>query len=109
MEETESRVEVYITTDTSGAPHKAGEPKLYVMYDAAKPEAGKLYFTEAEWDAFVLGVKDGEFDLDENGNLPPVPASQQTTGEQTTGEQTTGEQTTGEQTTGQRPGGQQER
>ena len=46
------------------------------MYDAAKPEAGKLYFTEAEWDAFVLGVRDGEFDLDENGNLPPVPADQ---------------------------------
>jgi hypothetical protein len=46
------------------------------MYDAAKPEAGKLYFTEAEWDAFVLGVKDGEFDLDENGQLPPVPADQ---------------------------------
>ena len=46
------------------------------MYDAAKPEAGKLYFTEAEWDAFVLGVKDGEFDLDENGKLPPVPADQ---------------------------------
>ena len=43
------------------------------MYDAAKPEAGKLYFTEAEWDAFVLGVKDGEFDLDEHGQLPPVP------------------------------------
>jgi hypothetical protein len=69
----ESRVEVYITTDTSQAPHKADEDKLYVMYDAAKPEAGKLYFTEAEWDAFVLGVKDGEFDLDENGNLPPLP------------------------------------
>jgi hypothetical protein len=77
MEETDSRVEVYVTTDTSDAPHKAGEPKLYVMYDAAKPEAGKLYFTEAEWDAFVLGVKDGEFDLDENGNLPPVPLDQQ--------------------------------
>ena len=77
MEEMESRVEVYVTTDTSEAPHKAGEPKLYVMYDAAKPEAGKLYFTEAEWDAFVLGVKDGEFDLDENGNLPPVPLDQQ--------------------------------
>ncbi len=77
MEETESRVEVYVTTDTAGAPpSKTGEPKLYVMYDAAKPEAGRLYFTEAEWDAFVLGVKDGEFDLDENGNLPPVPASQ---------------------------------
>jgi hypothetical protein len=69
----ESRVEVVVTTDTSAAPHKAGEDKLYVMFDAAKPEAGKLYFTEAEWDAFVLGVKDGEFDLDEDGNLPPLP------------------------------------
>jgi hypothetical protein len=69
----ESRVEVIVTTDTSAAPHKADESKLYVMFDAAKPEAGKLYFTEAEWDAFVLGVKDGEFDLDEDGNLPPLP------------------------------------
>jgi len=25
---------------------------------------------EAEWEAFVLGVKDGEFDLDESRNLP---------------------------------------
>jgi hypothetical protein len=72
----ESRVEVIVTTDTSAAPHKAGVRKLYVMFDAAKPEAGKLYFTEAEWDAFVLGVKDGEFDLDEDGNLPPLPGQQ---------------------------------
>jgi hypothetical protein len=68
----ESRVEVYITTDTSAAPHKAGEAKLYVMYDAAHPDGDKLYFTEAEWEAFVLGVRDGEFDLDESGNLPPL-------------------------------------
>ncbi len=66
----ESRVEVYVTTDTSAAPHKAGEPRLYVMYDAANPGGDKLYFTEAEWEAFVLGVRDGEFDLDESGNLP---------------------------------------
>ena len=66
----ESRVEVYVTTDTSAAPHKADEAKLYVMYDAASPEGDKLYFTEAEWAALVLGVKDGEFDLDESGNLP---------------------------------------
>jgi len=66
----DSRVEVYVTTDTSAAPHKADEAKLYVMYDAAHPDGDKLYFTEAEWDAFVLGVKDGEFDLDESGNLP---------------------------------------
>jgi len=69
----DSRVEVYITTDTSGAPHKADEPKLYVMYDAANPDGDKLYFSEAEWEAFVLGVKDGEFDLDEEGNLPELP------------------------------------
>jgi hypothetical protein len=66
----DSRVEVYVTTDTSAAPHKAEEPRLYVMYDAADPDGDKLYFTEAEWEAFVLGVKDGEFDLDESGNLP---------------------------------------
>jgi hypothetical protein len=66
----ESRVEVYVTTDTSAAPHKADEPRLYVMYDAASPDGDKLYFTEAEWEAFVFGVKDGEFDLDESGNLP---------------------------------------
>jgi hypothetical protein len=41
------------------------------MYDAANP-ADKLYFTEAEWSAFVAGVKDGEFDLDEYGELPPL-------------------------------------
>jgi Domain of unknown function (DUF397) len=69
----ESRVEVYVTTDTTAAPHKADEPKLYVMYDAAHPDGDKLYFSEAEWDAFVLGVKDGEFDLDEDGNLPELP------------------------------------
>jgi hypothetical protein len=73
----ESRVEVIVTTDTSGAPpSKVGAGKLYVLFDAAKPEAGRLYFTEAEWDAFVLGVRDGEFDLDEDGNLPPVPPEQ---------------------------------
>jgi len=66
----QSRVEVYVTTDTSAAPHKAGESRLYVMYDAAHPDGDKLYFTEAEWEAFVLGVKDGEFDLDESGHLP---------------------------------------
>lgn len=27
-------------------------------------------FTRAEWDAFVSGVRNGEFDLDESGRLP---------------------------------------
>jgi Domain of unknown function (DUF397) len=72
MENEYSRVEVEVVSDTSGAPgHKSGEALLYVMYDAANP-ADKLYFTEAEWSAFVAGVKDGEFDLDESGQLPPL-------------------------------------
>jgi hypothetical protein len=71
----EGGVEVIVTTDTSGAPHKAGASKLYVMRNSGDPDGPKLYFTEAEWDAFVLGVKDGEFDLDAEGNLPPLPGS----------------------------------
>jgi hypothetical protein len=68
----ESRVVVDVITDTSAAPVKTGQDKLYVMYDAGRPGAGKLYFTQAEWDAFVAGVKDGEFDLDDAGNLPDL-------------------------------------
>ena len=56
-----SRVEVVVTTDTSAAPHKAGDGCLYVMFDAADPDGARLYFTQDEWDAFILGVKDGEF------------------------------------------------
>ncbi len=58
----QSRVEVIVTTDTSAAPHKAGEGCLYVMFDAADPDGAKLYFTQDEWDAFILGVRSGEFD-----------------------------------------------
>jgi hypothetical protein len=68
-----SRVEVAVTTDTSAAPHKAGEGCLYVMFDAADPDGARLYFTQAEWDAFILGVKDGEFDSGEDGSRPHVP------------------------------------
>jgi hypothetical protein len=66
----ENCIKVDVIADAADAPHKAGEARLYVMYDAADPDGGKLYFTEAEWEAFVRGVKDGEFDLDESGNLP---------------------------------------
>jgi Domain of unknown function (DUF397) len=31
--------------------------------DAKDPDGPILFFTPAEWDAFVGGVKDGEFDL----------------------------------------------
>jgi Domain of unknown function (DUF397) len=70
--DTTSRVQVRVITDTSAVPVKAGETKLYVMSDSANPDAGRLYFTEGEWDAFVAGVTDGEFDLDEAGDLPDL-------------------------------------
>jgi hypothetical protein len=31
--------------------------------DSKNPEGPALVFTQAEWDAFVGGAKDGEFDL----------------------------------------------
>lgn len=33
------------------------------MRSSATPEGPILIFTEAEWDAFVKGARDGEFDL----------------------------------------------
>jgi hypothetical protein len=56
-------VEVAVTEETSIAAHKADADKLYLMRDSKNPDGPTLAFTEAEWDAFVAGVKDGEFDL----------------------------------------------
>ena len=39
---------------------------LIGMRDASRPDGPVLVFTEAEWDAFVAGAKDGEFDLPED-------------------------------------------
>ena len=39
--------------------------RLIGMRDAQDPDGPVLVFTEAEWDAFVAGAKDGEFDLAE--------------------------------------------
>jgi hypothetical protein len=36
---------------------------LIGMRDGQDPDGQVLVFTEAEWDAFVAGAKDGEFDL----------------------------------------------
>ncbi|MFD9127671.1 DUF397 domain-containing protein [Kitasatospora sp. NPDC059571] len=33
------------------------------MRDGRHPEGPALIFTPAEWEAFVLGARDGEFDL----------------------------------------------
>lgn len=53
--------------------NKVFEPghQAIVMKDAKHPEGPVLYFTEAEWDAFIAGVKDGEFD-DLLEDLPEV-------------------------------------
>lgn len=34
-----------------------------VVRDSKQPDGGVLVFTPSEWDAFVDGAKDGEFDL----------------------------------------------
>ncbi|WP_155348246.1 DUF397 domain-containing protein [Acrocarpospora pleiomorpha] len=47
---------------TDAAAHKADQERLIVFRDSKNPEGPKLYFTPAEWEAFRLGMKDGEFD-----------------------------------------------
>ena len=45
-------------------PHTDGVTYV-AMRQSSKPDGVILVFTPSEWDAFVLGVKDGEFDLPE--------------------------------------------
>nr|WP_204010230.1 DUF397 domain-containing protein [Sphaerimonospora thailandensis] len=52
---------VEATVVSEGVVRKDGD-RLYVLRDSKDPEGPKLFFTPAEWDAFVGGVKDGEFD-----------------------------------------------
>ncbi|MFI6512869.1 DUF397 domain-containing protein [Streptosporangium sp. NPDC050855] len=44
------------------AEHKADADLLFLVRDSKDPNGPKLAFTRSEWDAFVGGVKDGEFD-----------------------------------------------
>ncbi|GAA3444286.1 DUF397 domain-containing protein [Planomonospora venezuelensis] len=55
-------VEVAVV-DAPGTGHKAGLGPLYVLRDSRDPEGPKLFFTQSEWDAFVGGVRLGEFDV----------------------------------------------
>ncbi len=55
-------VEVTATRDTVNTPHKADEDMLYLLRDSKDPRGPKLAFTNSEWEAFIAGVKDGEFD-----------------------------------------------
>jgi hypothetical protein len=38
-------------------------PGIIAVRDSRQPDGPALLFTHAEWDAFVGGVRDGEFDL----------------------------------------------
>lgn len=38
-----------------------------LVRDSKSPEGALLSFTPREWEAFVIGVHRGEFDLDSNG------------------------------------------
>lgn len=42
--------------------NKSEENEVFVVRDSKNPDSAPLVFTRAEWDAFVEGVKDGEFD-----------------------------------------------
>ncbi|HVB46025.1 MAG TPA: DUF397 domain-containing protein [Streptosporangiaceae bacterium] len=55
-------VEVCATHETVLAPHKSGEDLLYLLRDSKDRSGPALAFTTAEWNAFIAGVKDGEFD-----------------------------------------------
>ena len=42
---------------------KEGSDHVIAMRDSNRPGGPVLIFTPAEWEAFTLGVQDGEFDL----------------------------------------------
>jgi hypothetical protein len=44
------------------AGHKADSERLFLVRDSKDPGGPVLAFTPSEWDAFVGGVKNGEFD-----------------------------------------------
>ncbi|MFF4985565.1 DUF397 domain-containing protein [Streptosporangium saharense] len=44
-----------------------GHAELVAVRDSKDPEGPKLFFTPAEWDAFLNGVKAGRFSLSLGG------------------------------------------
>ncbi|MFF5206358.1 DUF397 domain-containing protein [Streptosporangium sp. NPDC000396] len=48
--------------DTAVASHKADQDELFLVRDSKDRGGPVLAFTRSEWDAFVGGVKLGEFD-----------------------------------------------
>lgn len=56
-------VEVAELKDAVDGPgHKAEHADLIAVRDSKDPDGPKLFFTPAEWEAFINGVKAEEFD-----------------------------------------------
>ncbi|GGL42178.1 DUF397 domain-containing protein [Planomonospora parontospora] len=56
-------VEVTVVDEAPAvAGHKADAERLFLVRDSKDPDGPVLAFTPSEWDAFVDGVKNGEFD-----------------------------------------------
>ncbi|SDG05592.1 protein of unknown function [Sinosporangium album] len=53
-------VEVAVVKGGTGP--KAGDV-VFMVRDSKDPDGPQLQFTPAEWEAFLGGVKDGEFDI----------------------------------------------
>lgn len=53
--------------------HKYAE-RMVVMRGAGEPDGPGLYYTADEWQAFILGVKEGEFDDMAAGSRAPEDA-----------------------------------
>jgi hypothetical protein len=49
--------------EPSGTVEVAFVDELVALRNGAEPDGPILVFTQAEWDAFVEGAKDGEFDI----------------------------------------------
>lgn len=49
--------------EPSGTVEVAFVDELVGLRNGAEPDGPILVFTQAEWDAFVEGAKDGEFDI----------------------------------------------
>ena len=59
---------------TVAAGSKEGSDHVIMLRNPEDPGGPTLVFTPAEWEAFVAGVRDGEFDLDETGGLVELDA-----------------------------------
>ncbi|WP_307832713.1 DUF397 domain-containing protein [Planomonospora sp. ID91781] len=56
-------IEVALADDAQAVGgHKADAERLFLVRDSKDPDGPVLTFTPSEWDAFLAGVKDGEFD-----------------------------------------------